>query len=167
MQKKKKKETEGEEEEEIKWLKAELFFFHFQKFYGHLVDLQCCGRFCCSAKWFSYINTHIHSFLDSFPTYTITEHWVEFPVLYSRSCQPAIPLSQRADAPRPCLLSPPVPLVPLESLWVCLFKQNSFKAENVLSVFRLSRAEEIGKCVFVQKEKERWIWFHELFFYCC
>ena len=29
--------------------------------------------------------TSIHFFLDSFPTWVITEQWVEFPVLFSRS----------------------------------------------------------------------------------
>ena len=33
----------------------------------------------------SVIHVHIHSLSDSFPTQIITEYWVEFPVLYSRS----------------------------------------------------------------------------------
>ena len=33
----------------------------------------------------THIYTHIHSFSDSFPTYVVTEYWVEFSVLYSRS----------------------------------------------------------------------------------
>ena len=59
----------------------------FKKFYWRIVDLQCCVSFRCTAKWFSYtyINTYIHSFSDSFPIWFITECWVEFPVLYSRS----------------------------------------------------------------------------------
>ena len=49
-----------------------------------MVELQCCVSFRCTAKWISYTYTYIHSFLDSFPIYAITEYWVEFPVLYSR-----------------------------------------------------------------------------------
>ena len=30
------------------------------------------------AKWFSY--TYIHSFSDSFPTWVITEYWMQFPL---------------------------------------------------------------------------------------
>ena len=33
----------------------------------------------------THTHTHIHSFSDSFPIQVITEYWVEFPVLYSRS----------------------------------------------------------------------------------
>ena len=41
--------------------------------------------FMCIAYWFSYTYTSTYSFSDSFPTYVITEYWVEFPVLSSRS----------------------------------------------------------------------------------
>ena len=36
-------------------------------------------------KWVSYTYTCIHSFSYSFPIQVITEHWVEFLVLYSKS----------------------------------------------------------------------------------
>ena len=49
------------------------------------MDLQCCVSFRFTANWISYMYTYIHSFLDSFPIQAITEYWVEFPVLYSRS----------------------------------------------------------------------------------
>ena len=39
--------------------------FSFFKFYWRIVDLQYC-YFCCTTKWFSYTNTHIHSFSDFF-----------------------------------------------------------------------------------------------------
>ena len=53
--------------------------------YWSIVDLKCCVSFRYTAKWFSYTYTYIHSFSDSFPIEVITEYWVEFPVLYSRS----------------------------------------------------------------------------------
>ena len=61
--------------------------FSFFNFYWSIVDLQCCVSFRCTAKWVTYTNTYIHSFLDSFPISVITEYWVEFPVLYSRSLE--------------------------------------------------------------------------------
>ena len=39
--------------------KSQDFFFNF---YWSLVDLQCCVRFRCTAKWISYMYTYIHSF---------------------------------------------------------------------------------------------------------
>ena len=50
------------------------------------VDLQFCVSFYNTAKWnsYTYISTHSHSFLDSFPIEAITEYCVEFPGLYSR-----------------------------------------------------------------------------------
>ena len=69
----------------IYWAFYSFFFFNFLKFYWSIVDLQCCDNFCCTPKWFSYTRTHIHSFLDSFPTQTITEYWIEFPVPYISS----------------------------------------------------------------------------------
>ena len=53
--------------------------------YWCMVDLQCCVSFRCTAKWFSYAYTYIHSFSISFPVQVITEYWVAFPVLCSRS----------------------------------------------------------------------------------
>ena len=35
-------------------------------------------------RWISYMYTYIPSFLDFFPIQVTTEHWIEFPVLYSR-----------------------------------------------------------------------------------
>ena len=39
---------------------------HFKKFYWSIVDLQCCVGFRCTAKWFHYSYTNMHSFSDSF-----------------------------------------------------------------------------------------------------
>ena len=56
-----------------------------KKFYWSIVDLKYCVRFCCAAKWISYMYINIHSFKNYFPTKVITEYWDEVPVLYSRS----------------------------------------------------------------------------------
>ena len=45
--------------------------------------LQCCISFCFSAKWISYTYTRVPSFLAFLPIYVTTQHWVEFPLLYS------------------------------------------------------------------------------------
>ena len=36
-------------------------------FYWNIVYLECCVRFRCTAKWFNYAYTYIHTFSDSFP----------------------------------------------------------------------------------------------------
>ena len=46
---------------------------------------QGCDHSCCTTKWFSCTCAHVRSFSDSLPTDVITRHWVEFPVLDSRS----------------------------------------------------------------------------------
>ena len=55
--------------------------YHIFYFYWSIVNLRCCVIFRCTTKWISCIHIYIHSFLDSFPVYVITEYWVEFPVL--------------------------------------------------------------------------------------
>ena len=59
--------------------------YYFLKLFWSIIDLQCCDNFCCMKKWFSYTCTCIHSLSDSFPQQIITEYWVVFSVLYSRS----------------------------------------------------------------------------------
>ena len=58
-------------------------FFHFLKFYGGTVDLQCCDNFCCTTD--SLIHT-TQLFLFRF-FFHIDYHriWVKFPRLYHRS----------------------------------------------------------------------------------
>ena len=50
-----------------------------------IVDLQCWVSFRCTTKWISCAYAYAHSHLDPFPMQAITGHWVEFPVLCSRS----------------------------------------------------------------------------------
>ena len=53
---------------EIKWYRViniAYLFFSFLKFCWNRVGLQCCGNVCCTTKWFSYTDTHIHSSSDS------------------------------------------------------------------------------------------------------
>ena len=53
----------------------------------HLVDLQYCVKFCCTAKWLHIYSTviHIYNFFYSFSLWFLTEYWIQFPVLYSRT----------------------------------------------------------------------------------
>ena len=96
-------------------LRAGFFKFHFLKFYWSVVDLQGCDNFCCITKWFSYTHMYIHSPSDSFPTQIITEYWVEFSGLYSRSslANHSIYLSMYMPIPNSQSISPPPPTCPL------------------------------------------------------
>ena len=55
------------------------------KIYWGILNLQGCANFRYTAKWICHTNTYIHSSPDFLPIQTITEYWVEFSVLYSRS----------------------------------------------------------------------------------
>ena len=61
-----------------------LFNTNFILYYS-IVDSYHYVSFRCTAKWSSHTGIYIHSFIDSFPIEVITEYWVEFPVLCSRS----------------------------------------------------------------------------------
>ena len=72
----------------IRWSKYWSFSFSISPSneYSGLISfrmdwLECCISFRHIIKWLSYTYTYIHSF----PMYIITEYWVEFSVLYSRS----------------------------------------------------------------------------------
>ena len=54
-------------------LKGSNFFSLTSILYWGIVYLQCVS-FRCTAKWFSYTYTNIHSFSDSFPIQVITEY---------------------------------------------------------------------------------------------
>ena len=58
--------------------------FSLINFYGSIIASQCRFTFCFIAKRISYTYTCSPSFLDLLPIQVTIEHWVEFPVLYSR-----------------------------------------------------------------------------------
>ena len=62
------------------WLRVLMplfFFFFFFSIYQSIVALQCSVSFCCTATWISQMYT-CHTL------FVTTEHWIEFPALYSR-----------------------------------------------------------------------------------
>ena len=65
------------------WLKGNTDFF--LNFYWIVVNFQCWVSFRYTMKWISYAYTYMPAFLDSFPKQVTAQHWVGFPVLYSRS----------------------------------------------------------------------------------
>ena len=83
--------------------------FVFFKCYWSIVDLECCDNFYCTTKRFSYTCTHIYSLSNSFPTWMITESWVVFSVLYSRSLLATPSIDLRVQMPIPHSHSPPTP----------------------------------------------------------
>ena len=68
----------------IYWMFYNLFYCITLIFDWCIVTLQCCIFFRYTAKRFSYMYTHIHSFSDSFPILVITEYWIGFTMVYSR-----------------------------------------------------------------------------------
>ena len=44
-----------------------VFFFQFWFFNWHIVDIQCCITFCCTAKWFNHTYIYAFFFIYSFP----------------------------------------------------------------------------------------------------
>ena len=91
----------------------------FTNFNFHIVDLQCCINFCCTARWFSYTHTHIcRFFLYSFPLWFITGCWIWLSVVYSgtllfihstyKSLHLLTPTSRSIPPPPPCPWDLPV-----------------------------------------------------------
>ena len=67
------------------WSNLSTFFFPFLRFSWSMVGLQGCDHCCRKTEWFRHTCAHIRSLWDYFPASIVTEYWVEFPVLYSRS----------------------------------------------------------------------------------
>ena len=85
------------------------------KFYWRVVDLQCGVSFRCTAKWFSYIYTYIHSFLESLSqnidTSFLKGHSCRaLSPTICKSCEPAV--SPPAASTRHCRPILPPPLTP-------------------------------------------------------
>ena len=58
-----------------------LQYFFFLLFYWHVVDLQCCVTFRCTAKWFSYIYIFFFRFFSHISYYKITEYYLSIIIL--------------------------------------------------------------------------------------
>ena len=62
-----------------------LFFSLYMYFLlNYIVDLQCCAKFCCTAKWPSQMYIYI-LFLISSPSCSIPRDQTQLPALYSRT----------------------------------------------------------------------------------
>ena len=97
--------------------------------YWSIVALQYCVSLHSTANWMSYRYTYIPSFVDFLLIWVTAEHWVEFPVLYSRfslviyfihsinSVHMSIPISQFIPPPHP----PALVSIRLFSMSVSLF----------------------------------------------
>ena len=105
----------------------------YRKFYWSIIDLQGCDNFCCTAKWFSFTCSHTHCLSDSFPTYIITEYWLEFSALFGRSplANHSIDLHGHRPVPTP-------PVNPSLHCWPV--KGNSFSCR--ISIFLMKWKEE-------------------------
>ena len=98
-----------------------LFFSFLKKFCWSTVDLQCFDNFCYTTKWFSYAHTYIHYYSDYFPIQIITEYWVAFPVLYSRSPLASHSIYQSVHTPVP---NPKPILTPIFLVTIIFFSKS-------------------------------------------
>ena len=123
----------------------------FKNLYWGIVDLQHCVSFKFSVKWVCY--TYIHSFLDSFPIYTMTEYWVEFPVLHSRSLLVIYFKYNSLYVSIPIFLIPsPLPPPPIT---ISLFSTSaSLRNANSWAHPRPARAETPATCVLINSPSD-------------
>ena len=74
-------------ESNVRGLKTVQDVFISTEFFKKKLFMYSWSTMMCYFHVFNYTHTHmyIYSFSDSFPIEVITEYWVEFPMLYSRS----------------------------------------------------------------------------------
>ena len=61
-------------------------------FYWSIVDLWCCGNYCCTAKWLSDTHTHTHTH-----TRTHTFFFIFFSIMVYHSIVTVIPCAIQSD----------------------------------------------------------------------
>ena len=87
----------------------------FKKLYWNRAHLQCCVSFRCIARWFSYAYTHLLIF-NYFRIQVITEYWVEFHALCSRSFLVICLIYSRVCVLNPTWFIPPRHVSPLVTI---------------------------------------------------
>ena len=58
-------------------------FLFFKKIYWRVAGVQCCVNFCCTTEWLNC--TYVYAFSYPCALWFITEYWIEFSVLHSRT----------------------------------------------------------------------------------
>ena len=90
--------------------------------YWSIVAFQHCVSFCWTAKWVSHTQTYITPpFCEFLPIQATTEHWIEFPVLYSKFSLVIYVIHSEVYMSNPVSHFIPSPFPALMSIHLCLY----------------------------------------------